>query len=83
VFQHGAQLDLHINPRIGSVRLAELSVPDVRKFRTRLLADGRSAAMAKKIVAALGAILADAMASGQVARNSRTRESGRSRWPRS
>jgi integrase len=59
----------HIVPFIGSVKLAQLTVPAVRAFMDRLRAEKRSAAMIKRVVSDLGAILADAQERGTVAQN--------------
>lgn len=67
--QYRQHLDYHIRPFIGVVKLAELSPAAVREFHNRLIAEGRSRVMAKKVVGSLGAILADAMGAGKVARN--------------
>jgi integrase len=67
--QYRQHLDLHIRPFIGAVKLADLSPAGVREFRNRLIAEGRSRAMAQKVIGSLGAILADAMGAGMVARN--------------
>jgi integrase len=79
VRQYRQHLDYHIKPFIGTLKLAELSPASVPDYRNRLLRDGRSRAMAKKVISSLGAILATAMANGKVARNvvkeqSRTRQ---------
>jgi integrase len=62
-------LDKHIAPYIGSVKLSELTVPGVREFMDKLRNEKRSPAMVKKVVGALGSILADAQERGQVAQN--------------
>jgi integrase len=62
-------LDKHIVPYIGSVKLSQLTVPSVREFMDRLRNDKRSPAMVKKVVGALGSILADAQERGLVAQN--------------
>lgn len=54
---------------IGSVKLADLSVPRVRAFEDQLRVDGYSAAMVKRIRSALGMLLSDAMERGLVAKN--------------
>jgi integrase len=59
----------HIKPFIGAVRLAELTSAVVQDFRNTLIREGRSRVMAKKALGSLGAILASAMAAGQVGRN--------------
>jgi integrase len=56
-------------PFIGRTKLAELAPATVASFRSALIREGRSRAMAKKAVGSLGAILAAAMISGKVARN--------------
>src|SRR5579885_316083 len=67
--QYRQHLDYHIKPLVGSVKLAELTAAVVQDFRNRLISEGRSRVMAKKVVGSLGAILANAMAAGKVARN--------------
>jgi hypothetical protein len=44
-------VDLHIIPFIGGTRLSQLTVPAVRAFEDRLLDEGRSEAMARKVLA--------------------------------
>jgi integrase len=61
-------LDLHILPRIGSVKLARLSAPMVESFRDELL-KSISRPLAKKVIASLKAILSDAQRRGLVAQN--------------
>lgn len=67
-------LRLHIIPYLGKLKLAQLSVPVIRKFEDDLRAgtyDGapRSAAMVKRVVVSLGALIADAQERGRVAQN--------------
>lgn len=69
LMQYRQHLELHITPFIGAVTLAALSPAMVVDFRRRLLSNGRSPAMAKRVVGSLGAILANAVALGQVGRN--------------
>ena len=59
----------HITPFIGDVKLAELTPAGALDFRNLLISIGRSAVMAKKVMTSLGATLAIAIATGQVARN--------------
>lgn len=59
----------HIVPYIGTVKLADLTVPLVREFIDRLRADKRSPAMIKKVIGDLGAILGDAQERGLIAQN--------------
>lgn len=64
-------LDLHITPRIGTVKLSRLTSPMVSEFRSKLR-DGDepcSRAMIKKILTSLNSILATAQESGFVAQN--------------
>ncbi|GAB4240834.1 MAG: site-specific integrase [Methyloligellaceae bacterium] len=69
VRQYRQHLDLHIVPRLGTVKLSDLTAPMVRDFETWLRDNGRSAAMVRKVISSLGALLADAQESGRVARN--------------
>lgn len=69
ILQYRQHLDYHINPLIGDVKLADLSIASVKDFRARLIHQGRSRIMAKKVMSSLGAILATAMESGRVAQN--------------
>lgn len=67
--QYRQHLRLHLVPFVGSVKLAELAPAAVTSLRNELIHRGRSRVMAKKVVASLGAILANAMSAGRVARN--------------
>src|SRR5262245_41050995 len=67
--QYRQHLELHITPLIGSVKLAQLSVPSVHAFADRLAHEGRSPAMVRKIIRSLGSILTDAQRRGRVAQN--------------
>lgn len=67
--QYRQHLQFHIAPFLGRVKLAELSPSMIQEFRNQLVATGRSRIMAKKVVSSLGAILANAMGAGKVARN--------------
>jgi integrase len=69
IHQYRTHLDLHIKPLLGLHRLAELSPAAVQSFRNVLVRQGRSRALAGKVVSSLGSILAEAMARGQTARN--------------
>jgi integrase len=62
------QLRLHIVPRIGHVRLAELSSPAVERFRDGLVND-LSRPMARRVLGSLKMLLKDAMRRGNVAFN--------------
>jgi len=60
---------LRIRPFIGLHKLADLTPAAVVDFRNVLVRQGRSRALARKVVSSLGSILAEAMSRGQVARN--------------
>lgn len=62
-------LEQHIIPYIGTMKLAQLTVPAVRAFMDKLRAEKRSPAMIKQVVGDLGSILADAQERGTVAQN--------------
>jgi integrase len=61
--------DLHIVPYIGPIKLARLTVTAVTAFRDRLLDDGRSLDMTKRVLKTLGTIVGEAQARGLVAVN--------------
>jgi integrase len=80
-------LRLHIEPYLGSVKLAQLSTPMVREFEERLArgdmpggADPqpRSRAMVRKVRVSLSSLLSDAQERGLIAHNV-VRELGRNR----
>ncbi|MGO4833048.1 tyrosine recombinase XerC, partial [Rhizobiaceae sp. 2RAB30] len=64
-----ARLDLHVVPFLGHEKLSKVTVPAVRSFADRLREEGRSPAMVKKALTALGAILSDAQERGLATRN--------------
>jgi integrase len=74
------QVDLHIIPLLGGVKLSALTVPAVRAFEDAL-SRNRSPAMVRKVRASLSSILTEAQERGLVAqnvvRNLRTRRRGR------
>jgi integrase len=59
---------VHINERIGGLKLAKLTGPRVNALRDELLAS-MSRAMAKKVVSSLKSLLKDAQRRGEVAQN--------------
>jgi integrase len=61
-------IDNHINPRIGTEKLAKLTTPRVQAFRDDLLAS-LSRAQAKKVLTSLKMLLKDAQRRGNVAQN--------------
>jgi integrase len=80
-------LELHIKPHLGSVKLSSLTSAIVETFRNTLISNGRSAALTRKIIVSLGAIVATAQALGKVAHNvvrdrDRRRERGQARHKR-
>jgi integrase len=66
--QYRRHLSCHIVPLIGGVKLAQLTIPQVRDFEDRIRID-RSPPMVRKIRVSLGSILADAQERGLVAQN--------------
>lgn len=84
LIQYRQLLRTHIVPALGSTLLSRLTVPAVRQFEDDLLDKGTSAAMVRKILVALGSLLADAQERGLVVRNvirekSRSRQKGTDR----
>jgi len=69
---------LHVAPFIGHEKISRITVPAVRAFADTLRAEGRSPAMVKKALTALGAILSDAQERGLATRNA-VREMSRRR----
>ncbi|MDI7865066.1 site-specific integrase [Rhizobiaceae bacterium n13] len=67
--QRKSHLENHIVPLIGQVLLSKLTVPAVREFEDKMRQEGRSPAMAKKVLTSLGSILADAGERGLATRN--------------
>jgi integrase len=59
---------VHINRRIGNVKLAQLTAPGINKFRDDLL-QSMSRAMARKILSSLKSLLRHAQGRGNVAQN--------------
>ena len=59
---------VHINKRIGNVKLAQLTAPGINKFRDDLLRS-MSRAMARKILSSLKSLLRHAQGRGNVAQN--------------
>lgn len=57
-------VDLHIVPRIGAKKLADLTVPAVNAFADQLREAGLSAAMIVKVIRSLGAIFKEARRRG-------------------
>ena len=68
VEQYRQHVDIHIVPRIGREKLANLTTPRINKFRDDILS-GMSRAMAKKVLTSLKSLLRDAKRRGNVAQN--------------
>ena len=66
--QYRNHVRLHINPLIGSVKLARLSTPAIEGFRDALLKSG-SRVMARKMLTSLKSIIGEAQRRGLVAQN--------------
>lgn len=62
-------LKLHIVPRIGATKLSRLTAPAVAAFRDKLVEDGRSPAMVKRVLGSLSSIVSEAQRRGLVAVN--------------
>ena len=62
-------IDLHIVPLIGRMKISEITVPVVAKFKKQLRDKGTSPQMVKKITVSLGSIIADAQENGLAAHN--------------
>jgi integrase len=72
--QYRQHLRLHIEPLIGRIKLSQLNLPTVGKFKDRLREGGEgkkpcSPTMVKYVVRSLGALLADAQERGLIVRN--------------
>ncbi len=68
VKQYKEHAELHIKPRLGSIKLSQLARADVRGFETAMRKEA-SEAMAKKTLASLKALINVAMDNGKVAQN--------------
>jgi len=69
ILQRRQHTELHINPFLGRVKLADLTAPKVYVFANELRAAGRSPVMCKKIITNLKTILNFAQRRGLVAQN--------------
>jgi integrase len=69
VVQYQGHLDDHINPYIGSKKLADLTGPDITTYEQDLRKAGVSDAMRRKVLVSLSSILRLAMTQGYVNRN--------------
>jgi integrase len=66
---YGQHVALHICPQIGTKRLNQLTKPAIEEYRDWLLDNGRSRAMAKRVLRSLTSILKEAQRVGYVAQN--------------
>ncbi len=66
--QYRQNIDLHINPLVGNVKLSRLTTPRVNAFKEALL-ETRSRAMAAKVLQSFRSLIADAQGRGLVAQN--------------
>jgi integrase len=66
---YGQHLQKHIVPFLGAKRLNQLTRPMIEEYRDTLLDEGRSHAMAKRVLASLSAIVKEAQRLGYVAQN--------------
>jgi integrase len=62
-------LKLHVNPYVGTVKLAKFEVEDVDAFDAKLKAEGRSPAMRRGVRVTLGSLIGHAMRLAKVNRN--------------
>ena len=69
ILDYRQHLKLHILPYIGSTKLARLTVPAINAFRDRLLDDGRSPDMVRRVLGSLAALVGEAQGRGLVAVN--------------
>jgi integrase len=67
--QYEQHLRLHIAPFIGRIKLAQLSPAHVQRLRDKLIQEGRSRDMARRVIVSLGALLGSAMSYGKLAKN--------------
>ena len=69
VLDYRQHLKLHVLPYLASTKLARLTVPAVNAFRDRLLDDGRSPDMVRRVLGSLAALVGEAQGRGLVAVN--------------
>jgi integrase len=67
--QYRQHCRLHINPRLGRLKLAKLTKPGVVQFRDALIAGGMSRMMVRKVLVSLTSIVGNAQERGLVAQN--------------
>ncbi|MBR0793960.1 site-specific integrase [Bradyrhizobium jicamae] len=69
VAQYEQHLRDHIAPHIGQLRVAELSSDVVKRWRQKLVANGTSLPLVKKVTTSLSGILAEAMENHDIGYN--------------
>lgn len=69
VVAYSQHVRLHIVPRLGNVRLSQLTAPMIAAFERSLREDGTSEVMIRKARTSLGAILTEAQRNGLVNQN--------------
>lgn len=79
VAQYRQHVDLHIVPMIGTVKLSKLTTPGVHDFHDRLISEGRSPALVRKVTTSLGSIVALAKDRGRFAGSNPVRDMSRRR----
>jgi integrase len=67
--RNACHVNLHINPRLGALRLSQLTAPRVRTFEDELAAAGCAPATVLGILVSLSGILSEAQERGLVAQN--------------
>lgn len=67
--QYRTHVNLHIVPRIGTMKLSRVTAPAVNAFADQLLADGRSREMVKRVIVSLSSIVTEAQRRGLVTVN--------------
>ncbi len=67
--QYQGHLRLHIEPYLGHVKLADLTVPSVAHWERELAKAGVSEAMRRKLRVSLGSLVSQAMIDGGINRN--------------
>ena len=82
VRQYRQHVDLHIVPFVGNVKLSRLTTPAVHDFRDVLALEGRSPALAKKVITSLGSLIAHAKDRGKFTGANPVREMSRGRRSR-
>jgi integrase len=66
--QYRGHIELHINPRLGGLKLGKLTAPKIHDFIDELRA-AKSDVLARKVLVSLKSILRDAMRRGHLAQN--------------